>query len=154
MIVTAGHGTRFEVTDGERMQWKATADETRGAIDVFEVTLAAGSSGPPEHIHDAVDELFYILDGQMIVSLDGEETQAGAGTFVFVPRGTRHAWVNAGDSTARFLTLFTPGGMRAFFEDTAPLLQARPLDVPALAAAAARHSTRVTGPPLAPAARR
>lgn len=48
--------------------------------------------------------------------LNGDELQtAEAGDFVFIPRGTRHRFTNMGDSDARMLFLYTPGGLEKFF---------------------------------------
>ena len=40
----------------------------------------------PEHTHDH-EEVFHVLDGALIASLDGEETPVGPGDTVMIPRG-------------------------------------------------------------------
>ena len=147
-VVAPGEGARFALTEVDHLVWKATADTTGGAFDAFEDTIDAFAPGPPEHVHDTVDELFYVLEGELLMKLDGAQSSAAAGTFVYVPRGTSHAWVNVGTTAARMLVHFLPGGMQGFFEATSPLLRADPLDIPAIVAAAASFETRVTGPPL------
>src|SRR6202521_3787327 len=52
---------------------------------VLEMTLPAGSS-PPLHIHDDLDDLWYILDGQMVVRCGDDQLGVGAGHWVSMPR--------------------------------------------------------------------
>jgi quercetin dioxygenase-like cupin family protein len=51
------------------------------------------------------DEVFYVLDGEIEFLLDGEWHQASAGSTVFVPAGTVHAFRNARDRPARQLVV-------------------------------------------------
>ena len=42
------------------------------------------------HAHDAEDELFLVVRGQLRIQLEDGEVQLGPGQFVVVPRGVRH----------------------------------------------------------------
>ena len=42
------------------------------------------------HAHDAEDELFLVVRGQLRIELEDGEVQIGPGQFVVVPRGVRH----------------------------------------------------------------
>jgi mannose-6-phosphate isomerase-like protein (cupin superfamily) len=42
------------------------------------------------HAHDAEDELFLVVRGQLRIQLEDGEVQVGPGQFVVVPRGVRH----------------------------------------------------------------
>jgi mannose-6-phosphate isomerase-like protein (cupin superfamily) len=43
------------------------------------------------HAHDAEDELFLVVDGDLVIQLEGDrEVRLGAGEFFVVPRGVRH----------------------------------------------------------------
>ena len=65
--------------------------------------------GVPTHIHDADDEFFYILEGELtVVGPEGEQT-AGAGACVKLPRDIPHGFRNATDKPARMLVIFSPG---------------------------------------------
>jgi mannose-6-phosphate isomerase-like protein (cupin superfamily) len=149
-IIPSGDGDVFDMTPVERFVWKATAATTGGAFDAFETSMQPGYPGAPEHAHDANEEIFYVLEGTFRFKLGDEIFPAPAGAFVYVPRGTPHTWVNADQGVSRMLTLFLPGGMQGFFEETSPLVQADPPDFAALAEAAGRYDTRVLGPPLVP----
>ena len=50
----------------------------------------------------------YILEGEVIVNVDGKETRVGAGGMSFVPKGVPHAFLVVSDS-ARLLSLHSPG---------------------------------------------
>jgi quercetin dioxygenase-like cupin family protein len=111
--VPAGEGEKVWVV-GDTYTLKGTRDNTGGALTLVEASVPAGS-GPPPHVHANEDEAYYVLEGELEV-LDGERTfAAGAGSFVFIPRGTLHRFRNVGHGHARMLFLFTPAGFEEFF---------------------------------------
>ncbi len=59
----------------------------------FGVTFQQGDegTGPPPHAHDW-DEAFYVLKGEIDFETAGETSTCTAGTLVYVPRGTVHAF--------------------------------------------------------------
>ena len=47
------------------------------------------------HYHQRTDEVYYVLDGQGRMRLDGEEIELHKDVVVYVPRGVKHkAWGN------------------------------------------------------------
>lgn len=48
----------------------------------------SGSIAP--HVHQSTEESFYVLHGAFTFTLGVEEVEVGPGSFVLVPRGTRH----------------------------------------------------------------
>src|SRR5512138_1453761 len=58
-----------------------------------QITLQSGDegTGPPPHSHDW-DESFYVTNGQVQFTCAGQTTMCEAGTFVYVPAGTMHAF--------------------------------------------------------------
>jgi mannose-6-phosphate isomerase-like protein (cupin superfamily) len=45
------------------------------------------------HYHERTDEIYYVLDGQGKMLLDGEQIELTRDVMVYVPRGVRHkAW--------------------------------------------------------------
>jgi quercetin dioxygenase-like cupin family protein len=58
---------------------KGLAAPSRGATETmtYRVVLRPGHP-PPTHAHDH-EEVFHVISGRMVVSLDGEETALGAG---------------------------------------------------------------------------
>jgi hypothetical protein len=82
---------------------KATAEETGGAFLLFEDLMAQGKT-TPLHLHANEDEALYVLEGELLVHLDGNE----------YPVGVPHAFLVT-SRTARVLTLQTPGSAEAFY---------------------------------------
>lgn len=72
----------------------------------------AGPPGPPRwiaplHLHRNDDEAWYVLEGKLCVRVGTEIVQAGAGSAVFVPRGTPHTYWNPGSGLLRYLLVMT-----------------------------------------------
>jgi mannose-6-phosphate isomerase-like protein (cupin superfamily) len=143
-----GDGDVLQFSPSERLIWKATAATTAGGFDQFELTADPDHQGAPEHVHDTVDESFFVLDGAFQFKLRDDLLIAEAGTFVFVPRGVNHTWRNAVLRRSRMILTYVPGGMRTFFEDAAALMHNFTPDHAALERINERHHTRVVGPPL------
>ena len=91
-----------------------------GALTLFENVIAPGD-GPPFHTHAAEDESWYVLEGELRFRLGDDIASVGAGSFVFVPRGTPHCFQNVGAVPARIIVMFTPSGMERFFDRFAAL---------------------------------
>ena len=148
LFLRDGAGEVLQFSPSERLIWKATASTTGGGFDQLELTADPDHAGAPEHVHDAVDESFLVLDGAFQFKLRDQLLIAEAGTFVFVPRGINHTWRNAVLRRSRMILTYVPGGMQAFFVEASPLMHAASPDPAALEAVNERHQTRVVGPPL------
>jgi quercetin dioxygenase-like cupin family protein/ketosteroid isomerase-like protein len=117
-----GDTTPVEHALGGAVTFWAKGNETGGAMTIAESEVQPGM-GPPLHVHTNDDEFVYVLEGRLRVTLEDELHDAPAGAFVFIPKGTRHTWRNAGDGMARFLFGFASAapGMERFFERGAEL---------------------------------
>jgi len=74
--------------------------------------------GPGVHAHREEDDAFFVLEGAITFTVDGEEVVAGAGTFVLVPPGVPHGFANRGDAVARMINVHAPAGFdRRLAED-------------------------------------
>ena len=83
--ITLGPGEgRVIQVPGHPITYKATAEGTGGAYSLLEVVVAG--EGPPQHIHKAEEEAFYVLEGEVNIKI-GEQTIRGTvGSFVLIPR--------------------------------------------------------------------
>jgi quercetin dioxygenase-like cupin family protein len=147
VVVAPGDGTTIEGPVGGPLTFKVRGDQTGDALTAFENVIPPGE-GPPMHVHAHEDESWYVLEGALRFSLDGELAAASTGTFVFVRRGTPHCFQNVGDAPARILVLFTPSGMERFFERFATLPSGR-FDPESFRTAGREAGMDVVGPPLA-----
>jgi quercetin dioxygenase-like cupin family protein len=147
VIVPPGQGASIEGPVGGPLTFKVRGGETGGALTALENVIPPGE-GPPMHVHAGEDEAWYVLEGELRFSLDGELHTASAGSFVFVPRGAPHCFQNVGRTPARLLVLFTPSGMERFFERFAALPAGR-FDPESFRTTGAEAGMDVVGPPLA-----
>jgi quercetin dioxygenase-like cupin family protein len=120
-LVRPGEGTAQRFQPGEDFTWKITAATSGGAMDFGELSVAPDVA-VPRHIHREHDEAYYILDGTFRFEVGDEVADAPPGAFVFIPRGTPHAWSKPGGGVGRVAVIFTPGGMSGYFEELAPYL--------------------------------
>lgn len=129
--------------------WKATAEETDGAFLCFEDHMTEGKM-TPFHTHPDADEVFYVLDGEIVVHVDGEEHLLGPGGFAVALRGVPHAFMAT--STTRMLCWQTPGTGQAFFHGASEPTTDPSLDGPVdfervQASAKANGGVELLGPP-------
>jgi quercetin dioxygenase-like cupin family protein len=131
---------------------KATAEETGGAFILFEDLMTKGKT-TPLHTHPHEDETFIVLEGEILVHVEGVEHRVSSGGVAVVRRGTRHAFLVTSE-TARILALQTPGSGEAFYRDasepsTDEADAQRPPDLDRLRAAAERNPDciEILGPP-------
>jgi quercetin dioxygenase-like cupin family protein len=108
-----GEGERLRFWGGGVLTMKATAKETGGAFLLFEDHMAQGKT-TPLHIHANEDEALYVLDGELLVHIDGQDHRIGPRGVAIAPRGVPHAFLVT-SRTARVLTLQTPGSAEAFY---------------------------------------
>ncbi|HEX6459838.1 MAG TPA: cupin domain-containing protein [Thermoleophilaceae bacterium] len=147
LSVQPGEGFTVQGPAGGPLTFKVRGEQTGGRLTVFENVIAPGD-GPPAHTHEAQDESWYVLEGVLRFKLGSEMHSAPAGSFVFVPRGTVHAFQNVGDGPARILVIFNPAGMEEFFDRFAELPAGR-VDPGVFAELGAAVGMEVVGPPLA-----
>ncbi|MGC4106707.1 MAG: cupin domain-containing protein [Thermomicrobiales bacterium] len=61
----------------------------------------------PLHVHHDADEIWYVLDGRMILHLDGQDLALGPGDCGMAVRGVLHAYRNVGPGPLRYLLVMT-----------------------------------------------
>ena len=121
---------------------------------VLEMTLPVGSSAPL-HVHDDLDDTWYILEGDMVVRCGDEVSLAGAGYWVSMPRGVPHTFRVVGDRDARILLVHDNATFRDLIRDLGVPAEARivpPQPVfpspDELVRVAASHDLTPIGPPM------
>jgi quercetin dioxygenase-like cupin family protein len=100
---------------GSLMTFLATAEDTQGQFSLIEAVARKGNV-PPPHIHHREDESFYLLEGEITVSVGDRTMRATPGTLVFLPRGVRHSFTIDSEQ-ARILILATPAGLEKYFKE-------------------------------------
>lgn len=135
-------GELIEVA-GVRHLFKLTALETDGVFGFEEFTLPPGIVGARPHVHDAHDEYFYVLSGELTLHNGDGEIVAGPGHLLAARRGAPHGFRNASDAEVRGLCLYTPAGYENYFREVhAAVAAGAQITDELLAEFRARHATR------------
>jgi mannose-6-phosphate isomerase-like protein (cupin superfamily) len=130
---------------------KATGEQTAGAFGLIDNLMPAGFASP-YHMHRNEDESFYVVEGQMTFYVGEERVKAGAGAFVYGPRGVPHGFEVDGTEPARILLQNYPAGFESFpVEVGEPAKEltippAEPPDMGRLMAIAAKYDIDILGP--------
>ena len=122
-----------------QMRVLAAGEATGRAFTLAEFTGGAGPWTVP-HIHQGMEESFFVLDGEFTFAVGEQQIPAGAGSYILVPRGTRHE-ITASASGGRFLTLMVPGGLEEMFFELADLPADSITDPAVRTAISARHDS-------------
>jgi mannose-6-phosphate isomerase-like protein (cupin superfamily) len=107
------------------MRILAGAESTDGSFSICEATEPPGSAAPL-HVHHAEAEAFYVLEGEIELTCGEETLTAGAGDFVYTPKGVPHKYAVIGDQPARVLLLFSRPGFESFFAEGGTPLEEPP----------------------------
>ena len=113
IIRANGEGDKQSFLGGGLHTWKLMTDDTGGAFFMFEDLMTHGKS-TPLHRHPEADETVYVLEGEIVINVDGKEHRVGPGGMTFTPKGTPHAFLVC-SAHARLLTVQTPGIGQAFY---------------------------------------
>ena len=90
--------------------FKADEEETECRYSISEWWLDPQSRGPGAHLHEANDEVFYVLDGTASLFVGDKWIDATRGAFFLIPAGTMHDFENRSDKKTGLLNFFIPGG--------------------------------------------
>lgn len=123
-------------------------EPTHGGYAAYEITCEPGA-GPPLHVHNDVDEAFYVLQGTFEFQLGEQRMTQSAGWFGFGPRDVPHAFAARGDTPATLLMIVSPAGLEVFFARLSEMTAERPADMEAVTALFEAHGMKIVGPPLA-----
>lgn len=108
---------------GDVYRFLATGDDTDGKYALWEAIMPPGG-GPPPHVHRREEEGFYVLEGEITFTVNGERIVAKAGLFANIPAGTPHSFRNESRRPARMLISVAPAGLeQMFFEVGVPLAE-------------------------------
>ena len=99
---------------GDVYRFLVTGEDTNGKYALWEALVPPGG-GPPPHVHSREEEGFYILEGQITFTINGEKIVAKAGTFANMPVGTPHSFKNESDHPAKMLISVAPAGLEKMF---------------------------------------
>jgi quercetin dioxygenase-like cupin family protein len=98
---------RIIETSGDICSFMTIGEETDSTYALMESIISPGG-GPPPHIQHRNEEGFYVLEGELVFTVDGEEVRAAVGDFINIPKGVVHGFTNKTDKRARILVVMSP----------------------------------------------
>ncbi|HKG51103.1 MAG TPA: cupin domain-containing protein [Actinomycetales bacterium] len=141
VLVSDGGG---EVLAGpNRIRILEDGSNTGHRIGFLEARLPPGSGGPPQHIHRAHSETFYVVSGTMRFASADTDVDVSAGGLVTAPVGAPHTFSNPDpDEWAIFICTVAPDLYIGYFREmTALAARDGRVDEDAALAVMARYAT-------------
>jgi mannose-6-phosphate isomerase-like protein (cupin superfamily) len=138
---------RFDIF-GEQVWVKLGHADTHGGYAIIE-SVTPPQGGPPVHRHSREDESFYVIEGDFVFEIDGQQFPAGSGCTLFAPRGTAHTFQNIGKTPGRLLVIVQPAGLDVFFEEVAQVASGMAHPDPGIIVPLfQKYGLELLGPPL------
>lgn len=132
-----------------------SCDAGEDGLSVLEYRARRGDS-PPMHVHQE-DEIWHVLEGEMLFQVGDEARPTRAGETVLGPRGVPHSY-RVESEEARWLVVTARGDFERFVRSFSRPADRSSLPEPAgppssdeaaaLAEACRRHGIELVGPPL------
>jgi mannose-6-phosphate isomerase-like protein (cupin superfamily) len=118
-VIVRGPG-EGEAILGGIVVFKAQVGDGEGTFSLSEITLPPGYPGPMLHRHERTLDSYYVLEGTLTIRLgEGEEVEAGSGSYGAMPPGTVHSFANRSDGPVRALNMMAPGGFEQYLKEFA-----------------------------------
>lgn len=91
---------------------------TTHRLGITEVRLAPAATGPPQHVHRAHEETFYVISGLVRFTCGEEHVDVTPGGLITAPIGAPHTFANPDpDQNATMLATFTPSLYIRYFQE-------------------------------------
>jgi quercetin dioxygenase-like cupin family protein len=101
---------------GDTYRILISGEQTNGAYAVIDMLVPPGG-GPGPHAHKNIQEMFYVVEGEVHFKMEDGSYAAKKGSFVNVPLGGAvHAFKNTSDKIAHLLCTVVPAGLDSFFQ--------------------------------------
>jgi mannose-6-phosphate isomerase-like protein (cupin superfamily) len=127
--------------------FKASGERPASGPTVTEFITAPGFN-TGDHVHSRIEELFYVVDGEIDIRAGQWSGRVGPGGFVRVPPGTPHGFGNSTSVPATVLLIISPGGVHdEYFRELASILaEPGPPDTEAVGELRNRYDTLQVSP--------
>jgi quercetin dioxygenase-like cupin family protein len=74
----------------------------------FRISRYAPAAYVQEHVHAIQEQVYYVLEGQGVLTLNDDKHLMTTHDYVYVPPGVRHSFTNTGTQGLVFLVITTP----------------------------------------------
>ena len=95
------------------MTFKADGEEVANQYAITEWWMDKGGPGPAPHVHEANNELIYVLEGPVSVLVEDTWEALEKGALVVIPAGTTHTFRNDSPHRVGILNIFLDGAYEA-----------------------------------------
>jgi len=149
--VAAGEGRihghiKLKGVNSNVLDVKISGSDTDGDLAIFEQTSLSQGKGTPLHIHNAQDEIFYVIEGAYYFQVGDENFNLVKGESIFLPRKVPHAWTQVSE-TGKMTVIFQPAGKLENFFVTVAALDHEPTPKE-MQQIFADNDMQLVGPPL------
>jgi len=122
VVVLPNSGEQLNIAGSQTIH-KIKSSATYSAFSVMEFVTPPGK-GVALHVHEREDELVYLLEGEIEVTLGNQKMKAVPGVMALLPRGIPHGFTNIGNKPSRLLDTILPGQFDNYFVELAALFAA------------------------------
>lgn len=84
------------------------ADNSGSSRIDFRISRYAPAAYVGEHVHQVQEQIYYVIEGEGVLTLDDERRLLRAHDYVYVPPGVRHSFTNTGLESLVFFVVTTP----------------------------------------------
>ncbi len=102
---------------GVGVKIKLTHAQTANMFTSVEVNVAPRTMGPAPHLHLALDEIMYVLEGEASVLVGDEVTVIKTGGWHLRPHGIAHTFWNGSGKPLRFIDIYPNQNFEEFFPE-------------------------------------
>lgn len=74
----------------------------------FRISRYAPAAFVEEHVHKIQEQVYYVLEGEGVLTTDDDKHLMRPHDYVYVPPGVRHSFTNTGTNGLVFLVVTTP----------------------------------------------
>ena len=83
-------------------------DASASMLETAEWKIEGPLDGPGLHSHENGVDSFYVIEGELEMTVEDEQQTAGPGTIASVPPGALHTFNHRGVGTVRFINVHAP----------------------------------------------
>ncbi len=116
VVVRSGEGHTMAIGSSS-VRLLSTGGDTAEISSAEEIRVPPHFDGPPAHFHNRTNHSWYVTDGALRLTVEGESYDLSPGGFVHVPIGCSHTFANVTPRPAAMVEFTTPGGFDRYLTE-------------------------------------
>ena len=101
-------GNRVEILEAARKNDAFRREVLTGDHEQVVVMTIPPDGEIGEEVHESTDQVLFFVEGRGEAQLDGSASAIGPNDLVLVRAGTRHNFINTGNTPLRLITIYAP----------------------------------------------